>query len=191
MTSIKDKKNFIYNESIKIIDNFYHRLEKINSLLNVEVFKMKIGDKCFFYIQDKENIKNNKFRMIQKEEFNDLKNKIKERKKLIKINKKEELRLYKNIKILNIIDKELANMIENEFFIYNLDAIPVNKRGDFNIIVVKQDKNFNFFYKNFYKDKNSLFYNFDNQFKEVFDNWAKGKIKAKEMQTFIKKKLLN
>ena len=186
MNIYKMKKNLIYNESIKIINNFYDYLEKINSLPNVEVFKIKINNKYFFYSRN--NDKNeNIFKIIKKEEFDDLKNKIKERKKIWIINKKAEIKLRKNIKILSAIDKELANIVKNEFFIYNLDKIPVSERNNFIAVVVKRDKNFNLFYKN----EDSLFYNFDNKFKEVFENWVKGKIKAKEIQNFITKKILN
>ncbi|MBP5301458.1 MAG: hypothetical protein J6Y70_01055 [Bacilli bacterium] len=179
------KKNLFYNESLKIINDFYVRLKKINSLPNIKLFKKKINSKYIFYYQD--NNKKQNLKIIKKEEFENLQKKIKEREKLIKINNKAKIKLQKNIKILDIIDKNLSNSIKNQLFAYNLDAIPISERSNIVTIIVKTERSpFSFLHENISNLSIS-----EKIFKDVFSDWVHGKIKAKDIPVFINKKILN
>ena len=119
--------SFIYDRSIKIIDDSYRRLLKIRRLPQGTLSTKK---KYFYwrYYQNNQLLT----KKITHCEWQKLKKKFQQRQKLLQMNKN-----------LAIFNKELSFLLNDELIAYRLDSIPISKRSK--VITDISINNFNFF----------------------------------------------
>lgn len=152
--------SFIYDRSMKIIDDSYRRLLKIRRLPQGTLSTKKDHFYWRYYQNDQLLTKK-----ITHCEWQKLKKKFQQRQKLLQMNKNSYQQLKKNIKVLALFNKELSFLLHDELIAYRLDSIPVNKRSK--VITTVLTNSFNFFLPLI--------------FKKYFNKWVHGKIRARSV----------
>lgn len=164
----------LYDRSIKLIDDSYKRLLRIWELPKGSISKKKINNHIYYYYQYREG-KKIISRIIKKEELEDMRKKINERKHLIKLNKEAKINLSKNIKVIAIFDKGLSSTLLDEAFAYSFDEIPINERPNISLPFVN------------ISGENSSVNN--ENINDYFKRWVSGEIRAREISNYIIQKI--
>ncbi|MCQ2792433.1 MAG: hypothetical protein MJ208_02795 [Bacilli bacterium] len=166
----------LYDKSIKLIDDSYSRLQRIWVLPKGSISKKMINNHPYYYHQYRDG-KKVVSRIIKDEELVDLKKRVNERKKLVKLNKNAKNELNKNIRVIAIFDKGLSASLLDEAFAYSFDEIPISQRKHVMIPLV-----------NVVHNGNSSLLNNPN-LKEYFEKWQNGEIRAREISNYIIQKI--
>ena len=150
--------NLIYNQSLKLIDDSYHRLVRIRRLPQ-GFLTTKKGQFYWQYYHDDRMLT----KKITRTEWQTFKKKMQQRQKLLQINKKVQLQLKKYVKLLALFNKELSFLLNDELIAYRLDSIPINERSK--VMASISVKDFDFFWPL--------------MFQKYFKKWLNGKISAR------------
>lgn len=150
----------IYDHSVKIIDDSYRRLWRIRRLPQGSLSTKR--DHFYWRFFQDDHVRTKK---ITRSEWQILKKKLQQRQKLLQMNKNSYEQLKKNVKLLAVFNKELSFLLNDELIAYRLDSIPINERSQ--IISSLTVSDFNFF--------------LPFMFRKYFNQWVRGKIKARSI----------
>lgn len=166
--------SLLYDRSIKLIDDSYKRLLRIWELPKGSISKKKINNHIYYYYQYRDG-KKIVSRILKKNEIDDLRKKINERKRLVKLNKEAKINLDKNIKVIAIFDKGLSSTLLDEAFAYSFDEIPLKDRINISLPFVN------------IRGENSSVNN--QNLNDYFKRWVNGEIRAREISNYIIQKI--
>lgn len=160
----------IYDYGVKIIDDAYRRLLQIRRLPQGSLSTKK--NHFYWRFSQDHQVRTKK---ITRSEWQILKRKLQQRQKLLQMNKNSYEQLKKYVKLLAIFNKELSFLLNDELIAYRLDSIPVNERSQ--IITSLTISDFNFF--------------LPFMFRKYFNQWVRGKIKARSVIKRLLVKIAN
>ena len=188
----------LYDKSIKLIDDSYVRLQRIWVLPKGSISKKMINNHPYYYHQYRDG-KKVVSRIIKADELGELRKRVNERKKLVRLNKNAKNEINKNENIVvkglaeidlreltleeiktratDIDSKGLSASLLDEAFAYSFDEIPVNERKKVVLPLV-----------NVVGSPHMNLANNPN-LKNYFEKWRNGEIRAREISNYIIQKI--
>lgn len=166
----------LYDKSIKLIDDSYVRLQRIWVLPKGSISKKMINNHPYYYHQYRDG-KKVVSRIIKADELGELRKRVNERKKLLRLNKNAKNEINKNIRVIAIFDKGLSASLLDEAFAYSFDEIPVSERKKVMLPLV-----------NVVGSSHMNLANNPN-LKNYFEKWRNGEIRAREISNYIIQKI--